>query len=41
MGQGAGAGERGLSPPDLLYRISTIRSVEKYLPNDYLKSPPK
>ena len=26
----------GLPPPDLLYRISTIRSVENYLPNNYL-----
>ena len=30
-----------LPSPDLLYRISTIRSAEKYLHNNYLKSPPK
>ena len=27
----------GLPPPDLLFRISTISSAEKYLPNTYLK----
>ena len=31
----------GLPPPDLLPPISTIRSAEKYLPNNYLKLPPK
>ena len=30
-----------LPPPDLLYHISTICLAEKYLPNNYLKSPPK
>ena len=25
----------GLPPPDLLYRISSIHSAEKYLPNNY------
>ena len=31
----------GLPPPDVLYRISTIRSAEKYLPNNHLKLLPK
>ena len=35
---GWGVGWGGL-PPNLLYRISTIRSAENYLPNNYLKSP--
>ena len=36
-----GGGGSGLPPPDLLYRISNIHSVEHTLPNNYLKSPPK
>ena len=38
---GEGGGADGLPPSDLLYRISTIRSAENYIPNKYLKSPQK